>query len=135
MGGAGHSTLPHPRATSPWTVRLIPGVPLPRFCSVGHSAVSTSNTKGASYVDLSVAPSSLRSSTMNLCNVFNRQPGLVFCRTAIVAKMTRLGNRSLLPCHAPAKKEPIFTDGRFDAVATCHPEGHRVRDGEMVSTK
>ena len=46
--------------------------------------------------------------------------------------------RSLLasPCHGHRKKEPPFTDGRFDALAKCHLEGHRVREeGGVVGTK
>ena len=28
-----------------------------------------------------------------------------------------------LPCHGPRKEEPPFTNGRFDALATCHLQG------------
>ena len=40
-----------------------------------------------------------------------------------------------LPCHGPRIKEPPFTDDRFDALATCHLEGLRVRDGDVVCTR
>ena len=40
-----------------------------------------------------------------------------------------------LPPHVPRKEEPPFTGGRFDALPTCHLEGLRVREGDMVSTK
>ena len=42
----------------------------------------------------------------------------------------------VLPRHGPREKEPPLTDGRFDALATCHLEGIRVRAGGGVdSTK
>ena len=40
-----------------------------------------------------------------------------------------------MPCHAPRKEEPPLTDDRFDALALCHLEDLRVREGGMVSTK
>ena len=114
-----------------------PPVPLPRlFTAVGHSAASTPNTEGERSLDPSVARNSVRSSTTHLCQVLNCPPGLGFSPPAIVPNTTRLENRSLcLPRHGLCKKEPPFTDGRFDALATCHLEDLRVRENGMVSAK
>ena len=38
----------------------------------------------------------------------------------------------VLSHQGPGKEEPPFTDGRFDALASCHPEGLRVREGGVV---
>ena len=72
---------------------------------------------------------------MHPCQVPNCPPGLGFCPPA--------SSRTLLdwviaPCFAvpwPPKEEPPFTDGRFDALASRHLEGLRVREGGMVSSK
>ena len=40
-----------------------------------------------------------------------------------------------ISCRGPRKNEPRFTDGRFDAVVTCHLEGLRVREGGMIGPK
>ena len=73
--------------------------------AVDHSAVSTPSTKGASSVDPPSARNSLRSSTMQLCQILNCPPSLRFSPPAIVPNITRLGNRSLLyRATASAKK-------------------------------
>ena len=41
----------------------------------------------------------------------------------------------VLPCHGPREEEPSFTDGRFDALASCLLEGLRVRKGGAVGTR
>ena len=38
----------------------------------------------------------------------------------------------VLSCHGPREGEPSFTDGRFDALASCLLEGLRVRKGGVV---
>jgi len=52
-----------------------------------------------------------------------------------VADITRLGNRSLfLSRHGPRKDEPLFADGRFDALAPCLIQDLRIREGRVVGT-
>ena len=40
----------------------------------------------------------------------------------------------MLPHHAPRKEESPFSDGGFDAPASCLLEGLRVREGRLVAT-
>ena len=40
----------------------------------------------------------------------------------------------VLSCHGPREGEPSFTDGRFDALASCLLEGLRVRKGGVIGT-
>ena len=54
--------------------------------------------------------------------VLNFPPGLGFSPPVIVSD-------------SPRKYEPPFTDGRFDALATCHLKGLRVREGGVVGTR
>ena len=58
---------------------------------------------------------------MHLCQVLNCPPGLGFPPPAIVPNITRLS----LPCHAPRKQEPPFTNGRYHALAMCHLDYNR----------
>ena len=67
--------------------------------AVDHITVSALNPTGECSIDHKVARNSLRSSTMNLCQVLNCPPGLGFSPQAIVPNISRLGNHSLL-CHA-----------------------------------
>ena len=77
----------------------------------------------------------LRSSTGHLCQVFDRPPGLGFSPPAIVASITRLGNRPLFwTGHGLHKEVPPFTDGRFDALASYVLAGLRVREGGVIGT-
>ena len=73
---------------------------------------------------------------MHLCRVLNCLPSLGCSPPAFVPTDARLGSRSLLlPRHGPRRKEPPLTDGRFDALATCHLQGLRVREGRVVGMK
>jgi len=40
-----------------------------------------------------------------------------------------------LPCNGPRKKKPRFKGDRLDALATCHLEGLRIREGGVLSTQ
>ena len=84
------------------TINRSPASRIPRYLfpvflsAVDHNAVSTPNTKGASYVDLRWlgTPEGLR--YMHMCQVLICPPDLGFSPPAIVPNITRLGNRSLL---------------------------------------
>ena len=74
------------------------------------------------------------SSTRHLCRVFGCPPGL---RPSTPRSSSRTStHRAIapfaLPRHGPRKEEPPFTDGRFDALASCLVERLRVREGGLV---
>ena len=72
---------------------------------------------------------------MHQCQFLNCPPGLGFSPPAIVLNITPTGRTLLaLPCLGPRKAEPPATDGRVEALATCHLEGLRVRAGGVIST-
>ena len=64
-------------------------------------------------------------------------PGVASSPPGIVPNSTRLGDRFLLFRATPhlQKEEMPLTRGRFDALANCHFEGLRARQGGVVSTE
>ena len=68
---------------------------------------------------------------MHLRQVLNCRPGLGFSTTYHRPELYPTGSSLLLLFRAtpPPENEPPFTEGRFDALATCHLEGLRVRRG------
>ena len=92
--------------------------------------------KGECSVDPSVAWELPKAFDSTFMPALNCPPGLDFSLPAIVPNSNRLSDRSLLRrATALAKQEPPFTDGRSDALATCHVEGLRVREGDVVGTR
>ena len=77
----------------------------PFFAAVGHSTVSTANTKGTLSVDPSVARNTLRFSRRHWAQFFSGRPGPGFSPPAIVPNITRRVSRSLcVRCTPPAKR-------------------------------
>ena len=83
----------------------IPRCQIPLFlAALGHSTVSTPNSKGELSVDPSVAPNTLRSSTRHWALLFSGRSRPGFTPAAIVPNITRWVSHSLLVrCTAPAK--------------------------------
>ena len=87
----------------------------PFLAAVGHSTVSTLNTKGT----LS-ARNTLRSSARHWAQFFSGRIGPGFSPPAIVPNITRRVSRSLcVRCTPPGKEETPFPNGRLDALALC----------------
>ena len=75
------------------------------LAAVGHSTVSTPNTKGTLSVDPSVARNSLRLSIRHWAQFFSGRPSPGFSPPAIFPNITRRVGRSLcVRCTAPAKR-------------------------------
>ena len=116
------------------------------FAAVIDNAVSTPNTKSGCSVDPSVVWNSLRSSTMNICQVLHCSPGLALSSPASYRPEYYPTGYSFitLPWHgmAPAEKSrhvrmAFFTMSQlpFDALGTCRSERLHVRESGMVSIK
>ena len=129
MRDAFYSHPLHPCATQqPLTARLLqgpPGTTCPPSLLQRSTPRSQLQTQRAMF-----------SSTRHLCRVFGCPPGL---RPSTPRSSSRTStHRAIapfaLPRHGPRKEEPPFTDGRFDALASCLVERLRVREGGVVGT-